>query len=117
VHDIRKDAKKLRYLIECFSSMLPDKPRKKYVKQLKALQENLGEHQDAEVHIKLLSFLTPELDAAGADTNLMVAVGQLIQRLGQTRVAARSEFAERFADYDSPATRRSFDSLIEAIAT
>ena len=117
VHDIRKDAKKLRYLIECFSSMLPDKPRKKYVKQLKALQRNLGEHQDAEVHITLLRSLTPELDAAGANANTMVAIGQLTQRLEQTRVVARAEFAERFADYDSPATRRSFDALIEAIAT
>ncbi len=117
VHDLRKDAKKLRYLIECFSSLVPDKPRKKYIKLLKALQENLGEHQDAEVHILLLRSLTPEIDAAGADANTMVAIGQLTQRLEQTRVAARAEFAERFADYDSPATRRSFDALIEAIAT
>jgi len=115
VHDLRKDAKKLRYLIECFSSMLPGRPRKRYVKQLKALQTNLGEHQDAEVHISLLRSLTPAL--VSADANAMVAVGELIQRLEQTRVAARAEFAERFADYDSPTTQRSFDALIEAIAT
>jgi len=117
VHDLRKDAKKLRYLIECFSSVLPDRPRKRYVKQLKALQTNLGEHQDAEVHIALLRSLTPALVSADADADTMVAVGEIIQRLEQTRVAARAEFAERFADYDSPTTQRSFDALIEAIAT
>ncbi|WP_395153329.1 CHAD domain-containing protein [Ilumatobacter sp.] len=116
VHDLRKDAKKLRYLIECFSSILPDKSRKKYVKQLKALQENLGEHQDAEVHIALLRSITPELVSAEADANTMVAIGELIQRLEQTRLAARTEFAERFADYDSAATQHSFDALIEAIS-
>lgn len=116
VHDLRKDAKTLRYLIECFSSMLPDRPRKKYVTQLKALQENLGEHQDAEVHIALLRSITPELVSADADANTMIAVGELIQRLEHTRLAARAEFADRFADYDSPATRRSFDALIEAIS-
>lgn len=114
VHDLRKDAKKVRYLIECFSSMLPDRPRKKFVKQLKALQENLGEHQDAEVHIVLLRSITPEL--ASADANTMIAVGELIQRLEHTRLAARAEFADRFADYDSAATQRSFDALIEAIS-
>ncbi|MEO6651343.1 MAG: CHAD domain-containing protein, partial [Ilumatobacteraceae bacterium] len=116
VHDLRKDAKKLRYLIECFSSMLPAKPRKQYVNKLKALQENLGEHQDAEVHIALLRSLTPDLVSADADANTMVAVGELIQRLEQTRLGARTEFAERFADYDSANTRRSFDALIEAIS-
>jgi CHAD domain-containing protein len=117
VHDLRKDAKKLRYLLECFGSVLPDKPLRKYVKRLKALQENLGEHQDAEVHIALLRSLTPELVATGAAADTMVAIGQLAERLDRTRMAARAEFAERFADYDSPATRRSFDALIEAIAT
>jgi len=117
VHDLRKDAKKLRYLIECFSSVLPDRPRKRYVEQLKALQTNLGEHQDAEVHIALLRSLTPELVSTEADADTMVAVGELIQRLEQTRIAARAEFAERFAEYDSPTTQRSFDALIEAIAT
>ena len=114
VHDLRKDAKKLRYLIECFGSLLPDKPRKKYVRHLKALQENLGEHQDAEVHIALLAIAhgrsSTDVDSP-ADT--LVAIGQLTERLDQTRLAARAEFAERFADYDSRATQRALDSMLE----
>jgi len=117
VHSLRKDAKKLRYLIECFGSLLPDKPRRQYVKRLKALQENLGEHQDAEVHITLLRSLAAELDATGAAARTMVAIGQLTERLDQTRVSARAEFAGRFADYDSPATKHSLDALLRAIDT
>lgn len=117
VHSLRKDAKKLRYLLECFGSLLPDKAGRQYVKRLKALQENLGEHQDAEVHMMLLRSLVAELDATGATARTMVAIGQLTERLDQTRAAARAEFAERFADYDSAATKRSLDALLEAIDT
>ena len=59
VHDLRKDAKKLRYLLECFGSLLPKSPRKQFVKRLKALQDNLGEHQDAEVHVAAASGISP----------------------------------------------------------
>jgi CHAD domain-containing protein len=117
VHTLRKDAKKLRYLIECFGSLLPDKPRRQYVKRLKALQDNLGEHQDAEVHMLLLRSLAVELDSTGVGALTMVAIGQLTERLDQTRAAARAEFAGRFADYDSVATKRSLDALLEAIDT
>jgi CHAD domain-containing protein len=115
VHDLRKDAKKLRYLLECFGSLLPSGPRKRYVKRLKALQDNLGVHQDAEVHVNMLAAMGPELRDAGASPDTIVAIGQLSERLDQQRVAARAEFAERFADYDTPATQRSLDAVIEGI--
>ena len=116
VHDLRKDAKKLRYLLECFGSLLPKSSRKKYVKRLKALQDNLGEHQDAEVHVHLLRAIAFELHEAGASADTMVAIGQLTERLDQQRQAARVEFAERFADYDTSATQRALDAMLEGIA-
>ena len=116
VHDVRKDAKKLRYLLECFGGLLPEAPRKRYVKTLKALQDNLGEHQDAEVHVAMLRAVARQLHEAGASSDTMVAIGQLTERLDQQRLAARAEFAERFADYDTPATQRSLDAVIEAIS-
>jgi CHAD domain-containing protein len=115
VHDLRKDAKKLRYLLECFGSLLPDKPRKRYVKRLKALQDNLGEHQDAEVHVTMLRAVARELHEAHSSPDTMVAVGQLTERLDQQRLAARAEFADRFADHDTPATRRALATVLEGI--
>lgn len=47
VHDLRKQAKKLRYLFDCFGSLLPKSPRKQFVSRLKTLQDILGQHQDA----------------------------------------------------------------------
>ena len=63
----------------------------------------------------LLRSLTPELDGSGAGAGTMVAIGQLVERLDQTRAAARAEFSARFADYDSPATKRALDALLRAI--
>ncbi len=116
VHDLRKDAKKLRYLLECFGSLLPKGARKKYVKRLKALQDNLGEHQDAEVHVEMLRAVATDLHETGAPVDTIVAIGQLTERLDQQRHAARVEFAERFADYDTPATQRTLDAMLDGIA-
>jgi CHAD domain-containing protein len=115
VHDLRKDAKKLRYLLECFGPLLPDAPRKRFVKRLKALQDTLGEHQDAEVHVAMLDGIAHQLDAAGASTATMIAIGRLTERLEQQRRRARADFADRFADYDTTATRRALHAMVDGI--
>jgi CHAD domain-containing protein len=120
VHDLRKDAKKLRYLLECFGSLLHEDSRKQYVKRLKALQDNLGEHQDAAVHVDMLHDIVRHLGEtsapAGTPTlDTMVAIGRLTERLDQQRRAARSEFADRFADYDTPKTQHALDGVIEGM--
>jgi CHAD domain-containing protein len=115
VHSLRKDAKKLRYLLECFGSLLPTRARKQYVNRLKALQDNLGVHQDAEIHVHMLRAIATELHEAGVSADTMVAIGQLTERLDQQRHAARVEFAERFADYDTPATERALHAMLDGI--
>ena len=117
LHDLRKDAKKLRYLIECFGSLLPAKPRKAFVRRLKDLQDNLGQHQDAEVHVAHLHELAAQLNSRkSVDTDALLAMGQLTARLDQRRLDERAAFAERFAAYDTKATRRSLDDLLKKAA-
>ena len=115
VHDLRKDAKKLRYLLECFGSLLPTRASKRYVKRLKALQDNLGEHQDADVHASMLRPIARELHETGASSETLVAIGRLTERLDQQRLAARAEFADRFAEYDTPATRGALHAVLDGI--
>ena len=43
VHDVRKDAKKLRYMFECFGNLVPKKPRAEFIRRLKSIQDGLGE--------------------------------------------------------------------------
>ena len=112
VHDLRKHAKKLRYLIECFASVLADRPRKEFVRRLKVLQDNLGVHQDAEVHVATLRAIAVDLHDVGESSETLVAIGQLTERIDQRRLAARAEFAERFAAYDTDATLRDLERAL-----
>ncbi len=116
VHNLRKDAKKLRYLFECFATLLPKSPRKGFVQRLKALQDNLGAHQDAEVHVAELRAISHELYAVGASPATMLAIGQLTEKLDQRRIEARVAFAERFDAYDTAATHRALADALEGIA-
>jgi CHAD domain-containing protein len=113
LHELRKDAKRLRYLLECFGGMLPAAARKPFVARLKALQENLGEHQDTEVHTAQLTAMARELDQAPAET--LVAIGRLAELFDRRRLAARQEFAARFAAYDTKPTARALDEMLKAV--
>jgi CHAD domain-containing protein len=114
VHEVRKDAKKLRYLLECFAGLLPADDRKAFVKRLKKLQDLLGEHQDAEVQAANLRTaaeeLPPETPAA-----TYVAIGRLVEQLESTRHTARAGFAERFDAYDSEPTRTALRDMLAGI--
>jgi CHAD domain-containing protein len=116
LHDLRKDAKKLRYHLECFGGLLESKPRKAFVGHLKALQDNLGEHQDAEIHVDQLRHLGRDLHGRpGVDADVLLAMGRLSDHLDRRRQAARDEFAERFASYDTKANRAALDDLLEPL--
>jgi CHAD domain-containing protein len=116
VHEVRKDAKKLRYLLECFADLFPGSERKAFVKRLKRLQDLLGTHQDAEVHAAELRQAADELPPTTAPATYL-AVGQLIEHLERVRQEAREGFAERFATYDSTATRHVLRDLLDGAGT
>lgn len=113
LHDLRKDAKQLRYLLECFGGLYDPAGRKRFVKRLKALQDHLGEHQDAEVHAAQLREVSSLL-AGSAPVEAVVAAGQLIERLEQRRLTSRAQFAEHFAAFDTGATRRALAAMLGA---
>lgn len=64
LHDARKDYKKARYAVEVLTP-LHRKAAKRLVIRLKALQDLLGEHQDAVVAAALLRELGEEAHASG----------------------------------------------------
>ena len=115
LHELRKDAKKLRYLLECFGGVFPAKPRKEFVQRLKALQENLGEHQDTEVHTAQLRAIAKELEGSPkVSSETFLAIGRLTELFERRRVAARSLFAERFGSYDTKTTAQALADMLEA---
>lgn len=105
LHDLRKQGKELRYLLEFFASLYPGKVVKPMVRTLKALQDTLGRFQDREVQAHLLSSLRDEVRSLDDGAAALMAMGQLVDRLEQQQAAARDEFAERFAAFASSEQR------------
>src|SRR5687768_14899372 len=78
------------------SGLLPAALRKPFVQRLQALQDNLGEHQDTEVHSAYLTALSLELQGRPEVTAATLhAMGRLIELFERRRQAARDDFAER----------------------
>ncbi len=63
LHDVRKQAKRLRYAAEFFAPLFSGKAARRFLKRLEDLQEALGAVNDAAVATALMS----QLEVAGAD--------------------------------------------------
>ena len=105
-HEVRKQGKELRYLLELFGAPLyPDEVVRPLIKALKALQDVLGRHQDREIQVATLRSLGSEVSAAEDGADALMAMGMLVQRLEADQMAARGAFAERFAAFASGSRR------------
>jgi CHAD domain-containing protein len=106
-HELRKQGKELRYLLELLGAPLHDPAVVgSMVKTLKRLQDVLGHHQDREVEMQALRQLSDEVAPLPGGPRGLLAMGLLIERLEEDAAAARSEFAERFEAFAGKAQRR-----------
>jgi CHAD domain-containing protein len=111
LHQLRKDAKELRYLLELFASVHPPSSLKPVVSDLKRLQDVLGVHQDREVQQAGLREAADELAAAGVPAATILALGSLVDRLAAEQGEARAAFAEQFARFAGGRVRRQIEAL------
>ncbi len=106
-HDLRKQGKELRYLLELFGAPLyPADVVKPMTKALKSFQDVLGRLQDREVQATMLRSFSDAVAAQPNGAAGLMAMGRLIERLEEQEAAARDEFAERFAEFSSRARRK-----------
>jgi CHAD domain-containing protein len=113
LHDLRKDAKRLRYLLECFGSLFPSADVATAVKPLKALQDTLGTFQDTEVQAHALADMAEELVDRGAGAATLLAMGAVIEHVSARGAAARVEFARRFDAFDGDVVNQAYERLSE----
>lgn len=112
LHDLRKSCKKLRYLMEFFQSLYPEQQIKHLIKNLKELQEVLGNFQDYAVQENNLKLFSEEMmRLTSSPANTFLAIGVLIQNLDTHRCAARKDFASRFDDFKQKENRAAFKLL------
>jgi len=135
-HELRKQGKELRYLLELFGRPLfSERSVLPLIDALKRLQNVLGRHQDREVQIAMLRSLADELAgrersgiAQGGErrgaveggerrgaveggelpggAQTLLATGVLIARLHDDELAARAEFERAFVRFASKRVRR-----------
>jgi CHAD domain-containing protein len=112
LHDLRKRCKELRYLLEFFASLYQPKTVSEFIGELKRLQDNLGEFQDAESQRDLVVHSAEELTARGAPAVTLLAMGRLEQVMEHRQEAAREEFAGRWKTFSRPHDRRLFATMV-----
>jgi CHAD domain-containing protein len=105
LHDLRKKAKELRYLLEFFGGLFAAETVDPMVKRLKALQDTLGRFQDREVQAEMLRSVASEIATSQDGATALMAMGVLVEHLEREQAEARGEFAQRFRRFASKRTR------------
>jgi CHAD domain-containing protein len=112
LHDLRKDAKRLRYLLECFGSLYPTDVVAPVVRELKGLQDVLGSYQDAQVQAEAIEHFGQDMiEQHGATAATLLAMGSIVEQLDESGRTAREHFSERFAAFDDREVRRRVDAI------
>jgi CHAD domain-containing protein len=112
LHDLRKECKKLRYLMEFFRSIYPDKKIAQLIKSLKQLLDNLGNFQDLEVQAdKLRDYARQMVEESETPHDTLLAMGMLVDALLTKQQQARVEFADRFASFSKQENQKIFKEL------
>lgn len=115
LHDLRKDCKKLRYLMEFFQSLYPTKKIALLIVSLKMLLDNLGNFQDLEVQAdKLRDFARQMCEEANTPHDTLLAMGMLVDGLLRRQQQARIEFAGSFGSFSRPKNQQLFQDLFAA---
>jgi CHAD domain-containing protein len=112
LHALRIECKKLRYLMEFFSSLFSRKKIKILIAQLKTLQDNLGDFNDLCVQEEYLLDIAEKLPATHRKTKkAQVAIGSLIGALDREKQITKDSFAKTFTNYASSSNKRLFSEL------
>jgi CHAD domain-containing protein len=110
LHALRIEAKKLRYLLEFFASLFPADEITALVKQLKKLQDNLGEFNDLSVQQgQLKSWLVQ----TGLPADTAAATGGLITELTRRQSDVRRRFRQTFKGFASTRNASVYRSLFK----
>ncbi len=112
IHALRIDCKKLRYLLEFFSSIFPHKSVAPVVRQLKDLQENLGDFVDFSVQLHSLRERLKALPPGKEEILLAASMGALMATLFQKQEEARGTFHQTFKAFDHEKTAELFHDLL-----
>ncbi len=115
LHELRKSCKKLRYLMEFFQSLYPTEKIRRLIRELKGLQDNLGEFQDLEVQTHTLKQYDEQMTRDGVmQPRTQTAFDTLQEHLHTSTERVRNEFESRFGRFSSKPNRLRFKQLFHS---
>ncbi len=103
LHDLRKECKKLRYMMEFFRSLYPTKIEEQ-IKQLKKLLDNLGDFQDFEVQANQITLFAQQMvlqTQSKIAVETYLAMGMLVKNLIEQQNQARTDFQVIFNQFNT----------------
>jgi CHAD domain-containing protein len=107
LHCLRIECKKLRYSLEFFSSLYNQEQMKQLIRQLKILQNNLGDFNDLSVQQRMLAdYLTQIRPRTVKSRELAASIGGLMTDLNRQHNEVRAHFESTFAHF---ARRKNLD--------
>ncbi len=115
LHRLRIDCKKLRYLMTFFESLFPKETLRPLIKDLKNLQDNLGDFNDLYLQrASLLGFAGEMMASGAAPPATLMAMGQLMMQLEARQSVEGEAFRTRFRKFVRPKKQVRFRSLFRS---
>lgn len=111
IHSLRIECKKLRYLLEFFSSLFAKKEITLMINYLKKLQDNLGDFNDLYVQQESLRKFLDKVEGRGNRNLETMAIGGLIVVLYKKQQEVRTQFGEKFKEFGRPENTKLYDKL------
>ena len=107
IHQVRIQCKKLRYLVEFFSELLPDDETEYIEKQLRRLQNCLGRFNDYSVQQRaLMNYWELKRKDTGDYDELALSLGGLVALLAHDQQAERDRFHSTLDEFCTPQIAR-----------
>jgi len=113
LHEVRKTAKKLRYLLESFRSLYPQDQIEQVIQQLKRLQNLLGAIVDYHVQQMYLSRWSAAAAGSGFTVAANEAAKSLISSFNELENNSCRKFESRFAEFSSKRNTNRFRLLFK----
>jgi CHAD domain-containing protein len=113
VHALRKRCKELRYLLEVFKPVSAAAPHRALLKELKSLQDTLGDFQDGEVQREAVrEFAAAMMEQGAAPPETVLAMGEMAAQLDAHQLNARAALAGRLQPFLADENRARVKALV-----
>ena len=113
VHALRKRCKELRYLLEVFKPVCDSRPHRALLKELKSLQDTLGDFQDGEVQREAVrEFAAAMMEQGAAPPETVLAMGEMAAQLDAHQLRARAALAGRLRPFLADENRARVEALV-----